>query len=127
MKPITPKVCCLTVLVGARQTDVRNTKTTTVKIKKTSKADPVCFFKRTIGKAMWQSRWKDTNLDLIPPASVTDALIRQRGNMFFCNTFSYLKPLLMNFTGWMWVRSPFLLETTPPPKKIYLKKNEINK
>lgn len=61
---------------------------------------------------MWQSPWKDTNLDLIPPASVTDALIRQRGNMFFCNTFSYLKPLLMNFTGWMWVRSQFLLETT---------------
>lgn len=37
--------------------------------------------------------------------------------MFFCNTFSYLKPLLMNFTGWMWVISVFLLETTPPPKK----------
>lgn len=56
-----------------------------------------------IGKAMWQSEenrvsGKDTNLDLIPPASVTDALIRQKGNMLFCNSFSYLKPLLLNFT-----------------------------
>lgn len=63
----------------------------------------VCFLKRTIGKAMWQTEenrvsGKDTNLDLIRPASVTDALIRQRGNMLFCNTSSYLKPLLLNFT-----------------------------
>lgn len=40
---------------------------------------------------------KDTNLDLIRPASATDALIRLRGNMLFRNTSSYLKPLLLNF------------------------------
>lgn len=62
------------------------TKTTSI----VRKADPVCFLKRTIGKAMWQTEenrvgGKDTNLDLIPIASATDAVIRQKGNMLFCN------------------------------------------
>lgn len=61
---------------------------------------------------------KDTNLDLIPSASVTDALIRQKGNMLFCNASSYLKPLLLNFADCTWVTSLFLLET--PTKKILL-------
>lgn len=89
---------------------------------KTGKADPVCFLKRTIGEAMWQTEQnrvdgKDTNLDLIPSASVTDALIRQKGNMLFCNTSSYLKPLLLNFTDWTWVTSLFPLETTKKNKQ----------
>lgn len=55
--------------------------------RKTRKADPVCFLKRTIGKAMWQAEenrvsGKDTNLKVIPSASATDALIRQKGNIF---------------------------------------------
>ncbi len=66
---------------------------------------------------MWQTEenragGKDTNLDLIPPASVTDALIRQKGNMLFCNTSSYLKPLLLNFTDWTEGTCLFLLEKT---------------
>lgn len=71
---------------------------------------------------MWQTEenrvsGKDTNLDLIPSASVTDALIRQKGNMLFCNASSYLKPLLLNFAHCTWVTSRFLLETT---KKLVL-------
>lgn len=72
---------------------------------------------------MWQTEenrvsGKDTNLDLIPSASVTDALIRQKGNMLFCNASSYLKPLLLNFADWTWVTSLFLLETTK--KQLFL-------
>lgn len=53
---------------------------------------------------MWQTEenrvsGKDTNLDVIPSASVTDALIRPKGNMLFRNASSYLKPLLLNFAG----------------------------
>lgn len=65
---------------------------------------------------MWQTEenrvsGKDTNLDLIPSASVTDALIRQKGNMLFCNASSYLKPLLLNFADCTWVTGLFFLET----------------
>lgn len=66
---------------------------------------------------MWQTEenrvsGKDTNLNLIPSASVTDALIRQKGNMLFCNASSYRKPLLLNFVEWSWVTRLSLLETT---------------
>lgn len=72
---------------------------------------------------MWQTEenrvgGKDTNLDLIPSASVTDALIRQKGNMLFCNASSYLKPLLLNFTDWTRVTNLFLLETTTTKKTL---------
>lgn len=42
---------------------------------------------------------KDTNLDLIPSASVSDALIRQKGNMLLSNVWSDLKtPVLLHFS-----------------------------
>lgn len=79
---------------------------------------------------MWQTEenrvsGKDTNLELIPSASVTDALIRQKGNMLFCNASSYLKPLLLNFADCTWVTSRFPLETTK--KQVYLFKLDFNR
>lgn len=71
----------------------------------------------TVGKAVWQIEGnrvggKDTNLDVIPSASAADALIRQKGNMLFCNASSYLKPLLLNFAAWIRVMRFFIPETT---------------
>lgn len=82
---------------------------------KTGEADPVCFLKMTVGKAVWQIEGnrvggKDTNLDVIPSASAADALIRQKGNMLFCNASSYLKPLLLNFAAWIRVTRFFIPE-----------------
>lgn len=102
-------------------------KTTTTKKKQRywekqeGKADPVCFLKKDHWKGNVANTGKnrvdgkDTNLDLIPSASVTDALIRQKGNMLFCNTSSYLKPLLLNSADWTWVAGLFLLENNNSP------------
>lgn len=67
---------------------------------KTREADPVCFLEgttRQYGKQENRVDGKDTNLGLIPSASVTDALIRQNELMLFCYVSSHLKPLLLHF------------------------------